>query len=124
MSEERGEHSGEEGSVAPLGIGLALLSLSAILVLSSVSTIFLMQRRLTTLAEFAALSGARYNLPAKDFVRESNASTMAGLRVADDSNTDGVTRQVKVCATWQAPLPTFTKLLGFEICGNGAARAG
>lgn len=124
MSEERGGRSGDLGSIAPLGLGLALMSLSAILVLSSVSTIFLMQRRLTTLAEFAALSGARYNLSARDFVREGAASSMPGLRVADDSNTDGVTRQVTVCATWQAPLPRLTQLLGFEICGNGAARAG
>lgn len=124
MREGRARRTGDEGSVALLGIGLALVSLSTILVLSSVSTIFLLQRRLTTFAEFAALSGARYNLSAKDFVHESGAITVPGLRIAEDAVLDGVTRQVTVCANWQAPLPTFNQLLGFEICGNGAARAG
>lgn len=124
VSETRSSRSSDLGSVAPLGLGLAFMSLSAILVLSSVSSIFLLQRRLTSVAEFAALSGARYNLSAEDFIIESGIGDISGLRVASDSILDGVTRQVTVCANWQSPLPTFIKLDGFAVCGSGAARAG
>lgn len=115
---------GDSGSIAPLGIGLALLSLAAILMFASMSSIFLLQRRLTTLAEFAALSGVRYSLTAEVFLRESGVSGLSGLRVGSDTVSDGLTRQVTICSAWQAPVPTFFRLLPREICGSGAARAG
>lgn len=114
----------ESGSIAPLGLGLAALSLSSIMIFSSVGSIFLLQRRLTSLSEFAALSGVRYELSAEDFLQESGVSAMPGLRISSDSAVDGVTRQVTICALWKAPLPTYIKLPDVEICGTGAARAG
>lgn len=115
---------GDSGSIAPLGIGLALLSLAAILMFASMSSIFLLQRRLTTLAEFAALTGVRYSLTAEAFLRESGVSGLSGLRVGSDTVSDGLTRQVTICSAWQAPVPTFFRLLPREICGSGAARSG
>jgi hypothetical protein len=114
----------DSGSIAPLGIGLAALSLASILIFSSLSSMFLLQRRLTTLAEFAALSGARYGLSAQDFLVESRVDAMPGLRITSDSVVDEVTRQVTICAMWRTPLPTNIKLPDVEICGTGAARAG
>ena len=114
----------EAGSIAPLGIGFALISLSVILVFTSVSSIFILQRRLTTMAEFAALSGARYGLSATDFVIQGGAAAMTGLRVSVDQVLDGVTREVTICKNWAPPLPVVVKLEGFEICGYGAAREG
>jgi hypothetical protein len=124
MSNVRNVYSPDVGSVAPLGIGLALLSLSAILAFTAASSIFLLQRRLITLSEFASLSGARYGLSAEVFLRESGPSGMKGLRVEADQVLDGVTRQVTICSRWQSPFPGFTKFLQPEICGSGAARAG
>lgn len=115
---------GDSGSIAPLGIGLAILSLSAVLTLAATSSIFLLQRRLTTLAEFAALSGVKYSMSAETFLRESGVSGLSGLRVGADTVSDGFTRQVTICSTWQAPVPAFLRLLPREICGSGAARAG
>ena len=114
----------DAGSIAPLGIGLALISLSAILVFVSASSMFLLQRRLTSLAEFAALSGARYGLPVDEFLRESKGNGLSGLRVALDDVSDGVTREVKICKTWRPPLPVLVQIVETEICGYGAARAG
>ena len=85
---------------------------------------FLLQRRLTTLAEFAALSGAKYSISASDYLGESGAGRMKGLRVAVDAVSDGVTREVTLCSRWQAPLQEIGQLLEFEICGRGAARSG
>lgn len=118
------QQSREAGSIAPLGIGLALVSLSAILVFMSVSSIFVLQRRLTTLAEFAALSGARYGLSAAAFIQESGANGMTGLRIAKDGVTDLLTHEVSICRVWNAPLLGLSNLLPTEICGHGAARAG
>lgn len=124
MTRVRSRNCCDSGSIAPLGIGLALLSLSTILIFTSMSSAFLLQRRLTSLAEFAALSGARYSVSAEAFLRESGANGLAGLNVVSDIVLDGVTRQVTICATWHAPLPVFPRLLPRQICGNGAARAG
>lgn len=120
----RCQPSREAGSIAPLGIGLAILSLSAILVFTSVSSIFVLQRRLTTLAEFAALSSARYGLSAADFIQESGANGMTGLRVAKDDIVDRLTHEVSICSVWNPTLLTLPNLFPTEICGHGAARAG
>jgi hypothetical protein len=58
------------------------------------------------------------------FLRESGASGLSGLRVGSDTVSDGFTRQVTICSTWQAPVPVFFRLPPREICGSGAARAG
>lgn len=116
--------SRDSGSIAPLGIGLALISLSAILVFISASSMFLLQRRLTSLAEFAALSGARYEISVQDFLVESKGNGLSGLRVARDDVLDGVTREVKICKTWRPPVPLLVQIVETEVCGYGAARAG
>lgn len=118
------KQSREAGSIAPLGIGLAILSMCAILVFTSVSSLFVLQRRLTTLAEFAALSSARYGLSAADFLQESGANGMTGLRVAKDDVIDRLTHEVSICGIWNPPLLTVFELPPTEICGYGAARAG
>ena len=114
----------DAGSSAPLGIGLALISLATILVFASVSSVFLLQRRLTSLAEFAALSNARYDIPADVFLRETGGAGIKGLRVAAENVVDGLTVEVTICSTWQPSLPQLVELPKIEVCGRGAARAG
>jgi hypothetical protein len=114
----------ESGSIAPLGIGLALISLSAILVFTSASSMFVLQRRLTTLAEFAALSEVRYGLSADDFLSRTDTRGMQGLRATKDAVTDGLTQEVTVCSIWKTPVPVIVALPAIEVCGYGAARAG
>jgi hypothetical protein len=114
----------DSGSSAPLGIGLALISLATILVLASASSVFVLQRRLTSLSEFAALSQARYNLPAAEFLSQTGGNGLKSLRVADENLVDGVTVEVRICSAWQPTLLKFVVLPKFEVCGRGAARAG
>lgn len=114
----------EQGSIAPLGIGLAMLSLAVVLVFTSASSLFLLQRRLTSLAESIALSEARYDLPPEVFLSKSGGHGFRDLRISLNEVRDGLTREVKVCSTWQSPVPTFTETVTIEVCGRGLARAG
>ena len=114
----------DSGSSAPLGIGLALISLATILLLASASSLFLLQRRLTSLAEYAALSKVRYNVPVDVFLRETGGNGIKQLRVAAEKVADGLTVEVTICSMWQPSLPKFVELPKFEVCGSGAARAG
>lgn len=112
------------GSTAPLGIGLAMLSLAAILMFASASSAFLLQRRLTSLAEYAALSEARFEMPASEFLGKAGVSGLQGVRVAADQVSDGLTVEITLCSMWSPPLPGLVSMQNFEVCGRGAARAG
>lgn len=112
------------GSTAPLGIGLAMLSLAAILMFASASSAFLLQRRLTSLAEYAALSEARFEMPASEFLGKAGVSGLQGVRVAVDQVSDGLTVEITLCSMWSSPLPGLVSMQNFEVCGRGAARAG
>jgi hypothetical protein len=124
MNDRTKTSSEEFGSVAPLAIGLAVLSLATILLVASVSSVFVLERRLTTLAEFAALSGAESGMSAVTFLEEANPQGFSDLTVAKDEISDGKTSEVVICASWSAPVPIIVKLGSRVVCGQGAARAG
>ena len=52
----RDSESNEHGSLAPLGIGLAILSLTLVLVTLASGSLYLTERRLTTVAESTAIA--------------------------------------------------------------------
>lgn len=112
----------ERGSVAPLGIGLAALSLAAILTFSAASSLFVLQRRLATLAEASALSAAANGGAVQEFLTIASPLPFQNLRIANESMSDGVTKEVRLCSTWQSPLKVIGIPLTREICGYGAAR--
>lgn len=109
----------EAGSMAPLMVGLAAISLSVILIISSLGSAFVFQRRLVSIAEAKALS-AIIDGPA--IVSE------VPLATESISSPDGQTVEVRVCATWQPPF-RFGRLLEFAnrdqlICASGLSRLG
>ena len=114
----------EKGTIALLGIGLAFISISTVLVLVTATSMSVLQRRLTTISEMAALSGAKYDSSAQDFIVSAGIKELQGLRVAQDLVQDGQTREVRVCALWKAPFPLPIRLPNIEICGMGSARSG
>ena len=115
---------GSTGSIAPFGIGLAALSIATVVTLICSSSLFLLQRRLTTLAEFAALSSAQSGLAAKDFISEAKVGGFIDLVILQDSQIDGVTSAIKFCSKWVSPLSTVIKFSAIQVCGQGAARSG
>jgi hypothetical protein len=52
----RDSDSNESGSLAPLGIGLAMLSLTLVLAILAAGSLYLTERRLTTVAESTAIA--------------------------------------------------------------------
>lgn len=109
----------EAGSMAPLMVGLAAISLAVILIIAALGSAFVFQRRLVTIAEAKALSAIIDGPEIVSQVPLSNESI---------SSPDGQTVEVRVCAMWQPPF-RFGKLLDFAnrdqlICASGLSRLG
>jgi hypothetical protein len=107
-----------------LAIGLALISLATVLATSCATSFFLLERRLTTVAEFAALSRVEVGMAAIDYIAQGQPAGFKNLLVQRDVVSDGVTSEVVICATWEAPLPGFIQLSTKQLCAKGEARAG
>jgi hypothetical protein len=107
----------ENGSIAPLLIGLGALSMSLCLVACSALSLFVFQQRLTTLAESLALA---------EKLQVSYPELSVKLTSKTISQLDGQTTQVKICANWQAPfrLPIIGDRLSQTVCSSAAARLG
>jgi hypothetical protein len=115
---------GERGSIAPLGIGLLALLLATIFTLACASSIYVLKQRLTSAAEFASLREVTDGTPAVDFLEETLQTNLEGAFVESDTNLDGVTFEVSLCADWKPPVPLPIDLSALRVCGHGAARAG
>ncbi|WP_296631374.1 hypothetical protein [Rhodoluna sp.] len=113
--------SNERGSVAPLAVGLALISLATVIAVSMASTLFVFQKRLTNLAESAALAAASGE-SAQAFVSEIQPTGFVGLQVEETLATDEKTVQVRVCATWQSPIQILKVFKTTQICSHASAR--
>ena len=113
----------DRGSIAPLAVGLALISLITALMAVSAGSIFLLERRLTSLAEFAALSRIESGMEVSDFLLETQPQGFSLLKIEKDAMADGVTAEVQLCATWNAPLSGYFKFASRRVCGFGAARS-
>jgi hypothetical protein len=115
---------GERGSIAPLGIGLTVLLISAIFALTSAGSLYVFQTRLKSLAEFAALNEARTGLSAGEFLAGTNQRDYASLIVLKDETLDGLTFEVELCAAWSSPLGSFGTWGDRQVCSGAAARSG
>ena len=112
----------DKGSVAPLGLGLAMLSLAATLTFSAAGSLYIFQNRLTTMAEEAAVFEAASAGDANDYLALESSDLSKQITVAKDENLDGVTTEVKLCAIWSWPLAFIDFLADQTVCGYGAAR--
>ena len=123
----------EAGSVAPLGIGLAVLSLFTVLATASAGTLFLADRRLTTVAESTALalatdnqiySESDLNLQARRFISSLPGNRLGNIEVLEASVQDGVTVRVSLCSNWINPIRSYSISETGKICSEGLARRG
>ncbi|CAB4624435.1 unannotated protein [freshwater metagenome] len=123
----------ERGSLALLGIGLALVSLTAILAILSAGSLYLTDRRLTGAAEATALSvvaEANGNLSqplepmASRFLSQLPLRGLREVTLVDTSVDDERTVRVKLCSRW---FPIFENYIFSEngkVCSEGLARLG
>jgi len=113
---------GDRGSIAPLGIGLALLSLAMILTTVAASSLFLYQKRLLTLAEASALFSASTSEPVQNFLAQANASKLGKVTIVKEQMLDGVTVEVRLCSIWHSPFALIGLPLSQVVCAEARSR--
>ena len=114
----------ESGSIAPLGIGLFLFSLIFSLTTVSAVSMFIFQKRLTTLAESTAIFVAGGSGEAADFLNLTGMPNFESLQLATNFTGDQATVMAKACAIWRAPVVTVGDFAKTNICAQAAARVG
>lgn len=112
----------ERGSIAPLAIGLAFLSLAAILTTVAASSLFLYQKRLLNLAEATALFAVSTGEPSQNFLSQLSNSKLNQLVVAKEQFIDGKTVEVRLCAKWSSPFALLGLPLTQIVCAEARSR--
>lgn len=125
--------SSEQGSLAPLGIGLATICLAAVVAIVASGSLYLTERRLTGVAESTALSvliEAEGNLEQNLFPLASRYLGDLPLRglhqvgIVEATSVDQKTVRIRLCSVWR---PIFENYMFSEmgrVCSEGLARRG
>lgn len=125
--------SGEQGSMAPLGIGLSLLSLLTTLVILAAGSLYLSERRLTSVAESSALYAlakseviSNQSLPryAGEFLEIHPLKGLQQVSLIEASSRDGITVRVRLCSLWRPIFDVYIFSDVGMICSEGLARRG
>jgi hypothetical protein len=123
----------EQGSLAPLGIGLAMISLASVVVIVGSGSLYITERRLTGVAESTALSvlmesGENLNQNlfsvASRYLSEVSLKGLNQVTLVEASSVDLRTVRIRLCSVWQ---PIFENYIFSEIgrvCSEGLARRG
>ena len=129
----RDSDSNERGSLAPLGIGLAMISLALVLSILSAGSLYLTERRLTTAAEstaIAVLIDARGNLAqplspmASRWLATQPLRGLHQVQLMEVSSVDQRSVRVRLCSSSR---PIFENYMFSEIgrvCSEALARRG
>lgn len=114
----------EDGSIAPLGIGLCLISLSAIVVSTNSASLFVMQKRLTNAAESIVVESTLSSVQTNELAKTLFADSIENLQIKMNQLSDGITRQIIACGKWHAPIPTIFVPAEQVLCTHAEARDG
>ena len=126
-------NSYECGSLAPLGIGLAMLSLTLVLAILASGSLYLTERRLTTVAESTAISvliDAKGNLAqplapmASRWLATQPLRGLHQVQLIEVSSVDQRSVRVRLCSSSR---PIFENYIFSEIgkvCSEALARRG
>lgn len=129
----RDSDSSERGSLAPLGIGLAMISLSLVLAILTAGSLYLTERRLTTVAEataIAVLIDARGNLAqplspmASRWLATQPLWGLHQVQLIEVSSVDQRSVRVRLCSSSR---PIFENYMFSDIgkvCSEALARRG
>ena len=133
LKQYRESRFSELGSMAPLGIGLSLLSLMTTLVILAAGSLYLSERRLTSVAESTALYALSKSevlsnqlLPrfAGEFLDLHSLHGLKQVSLIEASSQDGYTVRVKLCSLWRPIFEVYTFSEVGTICSEGLARRG
>jgi hypothetical protein len=129
----RDSDSNESGSLAPLGIGLAMLSLTLVLAILAAGSLYLTERRLTTVAEstaIAVLIDAKGNLAqplapmASRWLATQPLRGLFQVELVEVTSKDQLSVRVRLCSSSR---PLFENYIFSEIgrvCSEALARRG
>ena len=129
----RDSDSNESGSLAPLGIGLAMLSLALVLAILAAGSLYLTERRLTTVAEstaIAVLIDAKGNLAqplapmASRWLAKQPLQGLFQVELVEVTSKDQRSVRVRLCSSSR---PLFENYMFSEIgrvCSEALARRG
>jgi hypothetical protein len=129
----RDSDSSESGSLAPLGIGLAMLSLTLVLAILAAGSLYLTERRLTTVAEstaIAVLIDAKGNLAqplepmASRWLAKQPLRGLFQVELVEVTSKDQRSVRVRLCSSSR---PLFENYMFSEIgrvCSEALARRG
>lgn len=123
----------QQGSLAPLGIGLAMLSLTTVLAILASGSLYLTERRLTTVAEstaIAVLIEAKGDLSqglgpfARNWLRQQQLHGLSEVEMMEATSPDLKTVRVRLCSS---SMPIFSNYIFSEIgrvCSEALVRRG
>jgi hypothetical protein len=129
----RDSDSSERGSLAPLGIGLAMISLSLVLSILSAGSLYLTERRLTTAAEstaIAVLIDARGNLAqplspmASRWLATQPLRGLHQVQLMEVSSVDQRSVRVRLCSSSRQIFENYMFSEIGKVCSEALARRG
>jgi hypothetical protein len=112
----------DRGSIAPLGIGFAVISLTLVFVLLASSSLYIFQKRLRNYSEGLALYVAESGDSAQNYLFRVGDQEFQNIELRTRLLADGVTVQATTCARWESPVPIVIAHNSGEICANAQSR--
>jgi hypothetical protein len=132
-TQARGSDNNEQGSLAPLGIGIAMLSLTTVLAVLASASLYLTERRLTTVAESTAISvliDAKGNLSqslsplARRWLEQQPLRGLDQVELIEVSSVDQRTVRVKLCSSSKELFVNYIFSEIGRVCSEALARRG
>lgn len=121
----------DQGSLAPLGIGLSSLALLLVVATLLANSLYLTDKRLTSVAEATALASydqrsttEGLQLAAEQFLNQHPLFGLQQVEIIDIGSPDGRTVKVRLCSKWNAPIIGYAFSDTGRVCSEGLARRG
>jgi hypothetical protein len=132
-TQARGSDNNEQGSLAPLGIGVAMLSLTTVLAVLASASLYVTERRLTTVAESTAISvliDAKGNLSqslsplARRWLEQQPLRGLDQVELIEVSSIDQRTVRVRLCSSSKELFVNYIFSEIGRVCSEALARRG
>jgi hypothetical protein len=132
-TQARGSDNNEQGFLAPLGVGIAMLSLTTVLAVLASASLYLTERRLTTVAESTAISvliDAKGNLSqslspfARRWLEQQPLRGLDQVELIEVSSIDQRTVRVRLCSSSKELFVNYIFSEIGRVCSEALARRG